>query len=98
MCRFLTRLLLVHGQLSTYRLSRLIKYSFYKNIAFAFLLFFFQFYNGFSGQVSPLGTQSKLCRPCTRLLAAPSWLAWLTAQAVLVCILMYCEGHVQSRV
>ena len=51
MCRFLTRLLLVHGQLSTYRLSRLIKYSFYKNVAFGFLLFFFQFYNGFSGQV-----------------------------------------------
>lgn len=49
--RFLTRLLLVHGQLSTYRLSRLIKYSFYKNIAFGFLLFFYQFYNGFSGQV-----------------------------------------------
>ena len=53
MCRFLTRLLLVHGQLSTYRLSRLIKYSFYKNVAFGFLLFFFQFYNGFSGQVLP---------------------------------------------
>lgn len=50
-CRFLTRLLLVHGQLSTYRLSRLIKYSFYKNVAFGFLLFFYQFYNGFSGQV-----------------------------------------------
>ena len=52
MSRFLTRLLLVHGQLSTYRLSRLIKYSFYKNVAFGFLLFFYQFYNGFSGQVS----------------------------------------------
>ena len=52
--RFLTRLLLVHGQLSTYRLSRLIKYSFYKNVAFGFLLFFYQFYNGYSGQVSGL--------------------------------------------
>ena len=50
MCRFLVRLLLVHGTLSVYRLARLIKYSFFKNIAFAFLLFFFQFYNGFSGQ------------------------------------------------
>ena len=48
--RFLTRLLLVHGSLSAYRLSRLIKYSFYKNVAFGFLLFFFQFYCGFSGQ------------------------------------------------
>ena len=42
-------LLLVHGTLSYYRLARLIKYSFYKNIAFAFLLFYYQFYNGFSG-------------------------------------------------
>ena len=40
--RFLTRLLLVHGSLSAYRLSRLIKYSFYKNIAFGFLLFYYQ--------------------------------------------------------
>ncbi len=28
----------------------MVKYSFYKNVAFAFLLFYFQFYNGFSGQ------------------------------------------------
>ncbi|GAB4813242.1 hypothetical protein N2152v2_000288 [Parachlorella kessleri] len=48
--RFLVPLLLVHGTLSYYRLARLIKYSFYKNIAFAFLLFYYQFYNGFSGQ------------------------------------------------
>ena len=47
--RFLVRLLLVHGSLSVYRLSRLIKYSFYKNIAFAFMLAFYQFYCGFSG-------------------------------------------------
>ena len=45
--RFLVRLLLVHGSLSAYRLSRLIKYSFYKNVAFggegvagSFVLFF----------------------------------------------------------
>jgi hypothetical protein len=43
-------LLLVHGNLSYYRLARLIKYSFYKNITFAFVLFYFQFYNGFGGQ------------------------------------------------
>lgn len=48
--RFITRLLLVHGQLSRYRLGRLIKYSFYKNSAFAGVLFYFQLYNGFSGQ------------------------------------------------
>jgi magnesium-transporting ATPase (P-type) len=40
----------VHGSLSAYRLSRLIKYSFYKNIAFGFMLFYYQFYNGYSGQ------------------------------------------------
>lgn len=48
--RFLVPLLLVHGSLSYYRLARLIKYSFYKNIAFAFIMFYYQFYNGFSGQ------------------------------------------------
>ena len=48
--RFLVPLLLVHGNLSYYRLARLIKYSFYKNITFAFVLFYYQFYNGFSGQ------------------------------------------------
>ena len=51
--RFLTRLLLLHGSLSAYRLSRLIKYSFYKNIAFGGMLFFYQFYCGFSGQARP---------------------------------------------
>ena len=48
--RFLVRLLLVHGSLSAYRLGRLIKYSFYKNVAFGMLLFFYQPYAGFSGQ------------------------------------------------
>jgi phospholipid-transporting ATPase len=48
--RFLVPLLLVHGSLSYHRLARLIKYSFYKNIAFAFIMFYYQFYNGFSGQ------------------------------------------------
>lgn len=47
---FLTRLLLVHGTLCHYRLARLIKYSFYKNIIFAYVLFFFQLFCGFSGQ------------------------------------------------
>ena len=48
--RFLVPLLLVHGNLAYYRLSRLIKYSFYKNITFAFIMFYYQFYNGYSGQ------------------------------------------------
>ena len=46
------QLLFVHGTLSHYRLSRLIKYSFYKNILFCFMLFFFQFYAGYSGAPS----------------------------------------------
>lgn len=36
--------------MSAYRLSRLIKYSFYKNVAFGCALFLYQFYCGFSGQ------------------------------------------------
>ena len=40
---------MVHGGLSVYRISRLIKYSFYKNIAFAFMLLYFQFFSGWSG-------------------------------------------------
>ncbi|KAK9836118.1 hypothetical protein WJX81_002623 [Elliptochloris bilobata] len=50
--RFLTRLLLVHGALSDYRLARLIRYSFYKNIAFSFSFFFYQIFNGWSGQAT----------------------------------------------
>ena len=48
--RFLVRLLLVHGHLSHFRLARLIKYFFYKNATFAAILFYFQFFNGYSGQ------------------------------------------------
>ena len=60
-CRFLVPLLLVHGTLSYYRLARLIKYSFYKNIAFAFLLFYYQFYNGFSGAAGSGPLHCHLC-------------------------------------
>lgn len=42
------------GSLSDYRLARLIRYSFYKNIAFSFTFFWYQFYNGWSGQASAL--------------------------------------------
>lgn len=47
--RHLVRLLFIHGQLSHYRLARLIKYSFLKNIAFASILVLYQFYSGYSG-------------------------------------------------
>jgi Phospholipid-translocating P-type ATPase C-terminal len=48
--RFLARLLLVHGHLSRFRLGRLIKYFFYKNGTFAAILFYYQFFCGYSGQ------------------------------------------------
>ena len=72
--RFLPRLLLVHGTLADYRLVRLIKYSFYKNITFAMVFFFYQFFNGVSGQVRarplpPCVTAcmtAVLCRTCLK--------------------------------
>lgn len=51
----------MHGNLSYYRLARLIKYSFYKNITFAFVLFYYQFYNGFSGEACRVCEGSVLC-------------------------------------
>jgi Phospholipid-translocating P-type ATPase C-terminal len=72
--RFLVRLLLVHGSLSVYRLARLIKYSFYKNITLAFLLFMLQPFGGWSGahmRVLHAGRGSPrhlapFCPPCSR--------------------------------
>ncbi|BGP36162.1 aminophospholipid translocase [Rhodotorula kratochvilovae] len=49
--RFLKKLLLVHGTWSYQRLSKLILYSFYKNIALYMTGFWFAFQNSFSGQV-----------------------------------------------
>jgi phospholipid-transporting ATPase len=49
--RYLRKLLLVHGAWSYQRLSKLILYSFYKNIAMYMTQFWYVFYNGFSGQV-----------------------------------------------
>ncbi|ORX91371.1 phospholipid-transporting ATPase [Basidiobolus meristosporus CBS 931.73] len=48
--RYLTKLLLVHGAWSYQRLSKLILYSFYKNITLYMTQFWFAFFNGFSGQ------------------------------------------------
>jgi len=48
--RFLKRLLLVHGRSSYRRISKLILYSFYKNIVLYFTQFWFVFFNGFSGE------------------------------------------------
>merc|ERR1712226_890308 len=47
--RFLKRLLLVHGHWSYYRLSSMVLYFFYKNVAFVLVPFWFQFISGFGG-------------------------------------------------
>ncbi|KNC84425.1 hypothetical protein SARC_03353 [Sphaeroforma arctica JP610] len=47
---FLQRLLLVHGNWSYRRCSKLVLYSFYKNIILYIVQIWFQFLNGFSGQ------------------------------------------------
>ncbi|KAJ1567878.1 hypothetical protein HK096_008327, partial [Nowakowskiella sp. JEL0078] len=48
--RFLRKLLLVHGGWSYSRLSKVILYSFYKNITMYLIQLWFAFNNGFSGQ------------------------------------------------
>ncbi|KAG0289913.1 hypothetical protein BGZ98_003648 [Dissophora globulifera] len=48
--RYLKKLLLVHGAWSYQRLSKLILFSFYKNICLYMTQFWYAFYNGFSGQ------------------------------------------------
>ena len=48
--RFLQKLLLVHGSWAYNRVSKLILYCFYKNIALQFTQLWFAFNNGFTGQ------------------------------------------------
>ncbi|KAF8328241.1 uncharacterized protein EI90DRAFT_3126404 [Cantharellus anzutake] len=50
--RFLRKLLLVHGSWSYQRLSKLILYSFYKNIVLYMTQFWYSFFNNFSGQIA----------------------------------------------
>ncbi|XP_037685659.1 probable phospholipid-transporting ATPase VD isoform X3 [Choloepus didactylus] len=47
--RHLSKLLLVHGHWCYMRLSNMILYFFYKNVAYVNLLFWYQFFCGFSG-------------------------------------------------
>ncbi|XP_053311144.1 phospholipid-transporting ATPase VA [Spea bombifrons] len=47
--RYLEKLLLVHGRWCYSRLANMVLYFFYKNAMFVALLFWFQFYCGFSG-------------------------------------------------
>jgi len=48
---YLERLLLVHGRWSYLRMSKFLKYFFYKNFAFTLCHFWYAFYCGFSAQV-----------------------------------------------
>lgn len=50
--RYLERLLLVHGRWSYYRISKFLKYFFYKNFAFTLCHYWFAFFCGFSAQVT----------------------------------------------
>lgn len=52
--RFLERLLLVHGRWSYYRMSKFLRYFFYKNFAFTLCHIWFAFFCGFSAQVRSL--------------------------------------------
>lgn len=49
--RYLERLLLVHGRWSYLRISKFLRYFFYKNFAFTLCHFWFAFFSGFSAQV-----------------------------------------------
>ncbi|OQS01643.1 phospholipid-transporting ATPase [Achlya hypogyna] len=48
--RFLSRLILAHGRWNYRRVSIVILFSFYKNMALIMTLFCYSFYNGYSGQ------------------------------------------------
>ena len=48
--RFLARLLLVHGRLNYYRMSKVIPFIFYKNVILVLAQFWFSSYAAFSGQ------------------------------------------------
>ncbi len=51
---YLERLLLIHGRLSYLRVSKFLRYFFYKNFAFTFSHFWFAFFCGYSAQVSSI--------------------------------------------
>ncbi|KAJ3225401.1 hypothetical protein HK099_006859 [Clydaea vesicula] len=49
--RFLSRLLLVHGKWSYMRIAEMVLNYFYKNVVWLFVLFWYQFHSGFTGDV-----------------------------------------------
>lgn len=50
--KYLERLLLVHGRWSYFRMSKFLRYFFYKNFAFTLCHYWFAFFCGFSAQVN----------------------------------------------
>ena len=49
--RYLERLLLVHGRLSYFRISKFLRYFFYKNFAYTFCHVWFSFFSAYTAQV-----------------------------------------------
>jgi len=49
--RYLSKLLIVHGRWSYYRIANMVLNFFYKNIVWVFVLFWYQFICGFSAQI-----------------------------------------------
>ena len=75
--RFLQRLLLVHGRWNYRRMSKLVCYMFYKNIALVLAQFFYTILTGWSGQKFYV----ELASQTFNLVRAPSsqatrWLEW----------------------
>ncbi|PAA69169.1 hypothetical protein BOX15_Mlig005692g1 [Macrostomum lignano] len=68
--RFLKKLVLVHGHWCYDRLARMSLYLFYKNCVYIMMLFWFQLFNGFSGQVH-IGQLYQVCFNLTMTALAP---------------------------
>ena len=73
--RSLRRLIAVHGRYSYMRMAQLVYYSFYKNLAFIFVQFWFGFFSAWAAQVTRPAWVHRLRRGLHVLtLAARCWL------------------------
>jgi P-type E1-E2 ATPase len=59
--RYLERLLLVHGRWSYFRMSKFLRYFFYKNFAFTLVQLWYAFFCGYSARVSKEFFSTLLC-------------------------------------